>query len=297
MDNKRPIREDPFGQRYLNDAEDVFKHNAWDEVEFSDEKIEEINEILGRQRLSAVEDEKCTEIVESTDKSWDEFYGRHSNKFFMDRKWLIREFSEVFKESADEKKTFALEVGCGAGNTTFPLLESTETSNPNLFVYCCDFSPNAVNIVKADERFNSARCSPFVWDITRSDMEIPVQENSIDYILCVYVLSALPPEKQTCAIANLVRLLKKDGIIYIKDYGRHDLTQLRFKKDRYIRENFYARGDGTLTYFFDANELHDLLTNAGLQKMENFVDKRMLVNRATKQQMFRRWIQCKYVKT
>jgi SAM-dependent methyltransferase len=127
-------------------------------------------------------------------------------------------------------------------------------------------------------------------------MEIPVQENSLDYILCVYVLSALPPEKQECAIDNLVRLLKKDGIIYIKDYGRHDLTQLRFKKGRYIQDNFYARGDGTLTYFFDANELHDILINAGLQKIQNFVDKRMLVNRSTKQTMYRRWIQAKYIK-
>jgi hypothetical protein len=58
----------------------------------------------------------------------------------------------------------------------------------------------------------------------------------------------------------------------------------------------YARGDGTLTYFFDANELHDLLVGAGLTKIEMFVDKRMLVNRKEKKTMFRRWVQAKYVK-
>jgi SAM-dependent methyltransferase len=132
-------------------------------------------------------------------------------------------------------QSYALEVGCGAGNTTFPLLESTDKSNPNLFVYCCDFSPNAVRIVSENEKFNSARCQSFVWDITRSDVEIPIQPSSLDYILAVFVLSALPPEKHVIAIESLARLLKKGGIIYIKDYGRHDLTQLRFKKDKYIR--------------------------------------------------------------
>jgi hypothetical protein len=102
MDSRRPVREDLFGQRYLNDEDDVFKHNAWDEVEFPDEKIREINEILERQRSSAVEDEKSVEIVESTNKSWDDFYGRHLNKFFMDRKWLIKEFSEIGAEPADK---------------------------------------------------------------------------------------------------------------------------------------------------------------------------------------------------
>lgn len=36
------------------------------------------------------------------------------------------------------------QVGCGAGNTTFPLL----ATYPDLFVYACDFSPRAVNLVK-----------------------------------------------------------------------------------------------------------------------------------------------------
>lgn len=36
------------------------------------------------------------------------------------------------------------QVGCGAGNTIFPLV----ATYPDIFVYACDFSPRAVNLVK-----------------------------------------------------------------------------------------------------------------------------------------------------
>lgn len=47
------------------------------------------------------------------------------------------------------------EVGCGVGNTIFPLLERNIDSN--LFVYGSDFSETAINIVKESEGYTKDR--------------------------------------------------------------------------------------------------------------------------------------------
>jgi methyltransferase-like protein 6 len=55
-----------------------------------------------------------------------------------------------------------LEVGCGTGNTVFPLL----AANADLFVHCCDFAASAVELVKSNSEFNQERCHAFQADVT-----------------------------------------------------------------------------------------------------------------------------------
>lgn len=57
----------------------------------------------------------------------------------------------------------APQVGCGVGNTTFPLLEV----NPWAQVYACDYAPTAIQLVKANPEYAaSGRVHAFVADIT-----------------------------------------------------------------------------------------------------------------------------------
>ncbi|KAL2013285.1 hypothetical protein VTN00DRAFT_810 [Thermoascus crustaceus] len=326
-------RSDPFqfGSRYLEEGDDVFEFNAWDHVE-TDEEYRAYAELqYARQREAPVSDFDKKRFNSDPAKWWNLFYKNNAANFFKNRKWLRQEFpvlGEVTRKGAGRK--IVLEVGAGAGNTAFPLLMNNE--NEELMIHACDFSKTAVKVMRESEYYNEKNITADVWDVAaEGEDSLPpgLTEESVDVVVLIFIFSALAPDQWDRAIRNIYRVLKPGGEVLFRDYGRGDLAQVRFKKGRYLAENFYVRGDGTRVYFFDKDELEDMwgkwTPEKGVQldqkekdqgededKAEGDqaaqyekgafeilnlgVDRRLLVNRQKKLKMYRCWMQARFRK-
>lgn len=72
----------------------------------------------------------------------------------------------------------------------------------------------------------------------------------------------------------------------------YDLAQLRFGANSKLGSNWYVRTqDGTRSYFFDLDELSNMLRRVGFEVLEALCVKKTVVNRKEKSEMARRFVQ------
>ncbi|KAI8874179.1 methyltransferase-like protein-like protein 6 [Ramicandelaber brevisporus] len=228
-------------------------------------------------------------INEST-RYWDIFYKRNTTNFFKDRHWLDREFEELRPQPVDEavrdrqRKQIeldieagtaphpldghrrVLETGCGVGNFVFPALER----NDQLFIYACDLSKNAIELVCSNDIYKSTRrCQGFVCNVVSDPLTATIPAHTIDVATALFVMSALDPETQMPQfIQNLKSVMADGGTVLFRDYGIYDAAQLRFKPGHRVKENLYARQDGTLAYYFSVEILREMFEREGFEVIE-----------------------------
>ncbi|CAN0882060.1 tRNA N(3)-methylcytidine methyltransferase METTL6 [Linum grandiflorum] len=189
--------------------------------------------------------------------------------------------------SGPERKVI-LEIGCGAGNTIFPLI----STYPEVFVHACDFSPRAVDLVKAHKDYTETRINAFVCDLTVDDLSKEISPSSVDVVTMIFMLSAVSPEKMPLVLDNIRKVLKPNGRVLLRDYATGDLAQERFSsKNQKISENFYVRGDGTRAYYFSNDFLKSLFEDSGFCVEDLGVCCKQVENRSRELVMNRRWIQ------
>jgi len=303
-----------FGERFLGDDDDVFEHNAWDNVEWDDEQESAAKTAVELNAKTKVSEDLAVEYEEKSDEFWDKFYNIHQNRFFKNRNWLLTEFPELSPSGQSEEDSSVtsaavdnlrsseswvgeksnyrvLEVGCGTGSTVFPLLEAN--ADPGLMIYCCDLSNTAVSLVKEHANYGG-RCSAFVCDVTTDWLNAPFPPQSLDVVTLIFMMSAVSPDKMAAVVENIRKYMKPGGLVLFRDYGRYDMAQLRFKSGKCIDDNFYVRGDGTRCYFFTQEDVRKLFQDHGFTEEQNVVDRRLQVNRGKKLKMYRIWIQAKY---
>ncbi|XP_066140372.1 tRNA N(3)-methylcytidine methyltransferase Mettl2 isoform X2 [Euwallacea fornicatus] len=281
-----------FGNRYLTEEKDVFQNNAWDDVQWDEAQEQEALKKVQENGIVKFSNEDLKKYENDADKFWDAFYEVHDNKFFKDRHWLFTEFPEL--TITDKRRLTIFELGCGVGNTIFPILQYS--TNESLKVYGCDFSEKAIQILKDSEIYDSKRCCVFILDVSKEEWSVPFEENSIDVVVIIFVMSAIHPDRYKSIVHNVYKCLKPGGLVLFRDYGRYDLAQLRFKPGRSLGDNFYVRGDGTRVYFFTQDEIKTLFEGVGFIERENRADRRLQVNRGRLLKMYRVWIQAKYEK-
>uniref|UniRef100_A0A672Z577 tRNA N(3)-cytidine methyltransferase n=1 Tax=Sphaeramia orbicularis TaxID=375764 RepID=A0A672Z577_9TELE len=330
----------PLGSRILLNPDDIFKHNMWDHVQWTEEDKENACQKAKENSSEQIPLKEQGKFDIEACQYWDTFYETHQDKFFKNRKWLFLEFPELLPSDAESQTRNTLtrqhehisstdllrhsshhQESCKAADlennegpiqssafpgqhTSFKILEIKGIlliflfdREKDAFLYCCDFSPRAIQLVKEHPDYDDSVCHAFVHNICEEVASFPFPPQSLDVILAVFVLSSIHPERMQGVVNRLSTYLKHGGVFLFRDYGRYDFSQLRFKKGRCLSENFYTRGDGTCVYFFTKEEVHHLFSNAGLEEVQNLEDRRLQVNRGKKVAMHRVWMQSKYRKT
>jgi len=202
--------------------------------------------------------------------SYDQLHKYNGWEHFKQEEYLTflqRSFVPVVKKITNSKKV--LEVGCGAGSS----LKYVSEINKNLELNGFDYSESLIEVCKKNLNGNFFTC-----DINEEKWPF-IEQNAFDVVLsCGVFIYFNSYENATAAIQKSLKLLNKDGILFITDISdlskkdlaleirkeTHSTTKKFFSKDDiqhlYYDKQFFleiAQKNELKVHFFDHEEICD----------------------------------------
>ena len=294
-ENKITTNEEENKQKVVTEEEEIYEEGHYPKKEYEYVHDFEWNENLEKEAIEIIKEndenvESLEEFLDTQSKNWEKFYKFNKTNFFKDRHYILEEFLELKNDKRD--KITLLDMGCGVGNSFYPLLVRL----PNLYINAFDFSKRAINMSKTHPMYEKEKYRINVYDLDLVKDDIPNKNN--DYGILMFVLSAIKPEEHEKVVEKISKVINKGGILYFRDYARYDMAQIRFakrKKNR-VGDNLYMRKDKTLSYFFDKNEIEKLFIKYGFSIVNSNLICRLIENRKENKKMHRLWLQIKFKK-
>jgi 2-polyprenyl-3-methyl-5-hydroxy-6-metoxy-1,4-benzoquinol methylase len=294
-ENKITTNEEENKQKVVTEEEEIYEEGHYPKKEYEYVHDFEWNENLEKEAIEIIKEndenvESLEEFLDTQSKNWEKFYKFNKTNFFKDRHYILEEFLELKNDKRD--KITLLDMGCGVGNSFYPLLVRL----PNLYINAFDFSKRAINMSKTHPMYEKEKYRINVYDLDLVKDDIPNKNN--DYGILMFVLSAIKPEEHEKVVEKISKVINKGGILYFRDYARYDMAQLRFaqRKKNKVGDNLYMRKDKTLSYFFDKTEIENLFIKYGFSIVNSNLICRLIENRKEHKKMHRLWLQIKFKK-
>lgn len=152
-------------------------------------------------------------------------------------------------------------------------------------IIACDVAETALTAIAALPQFDAALSRLYQWDVTRSvSSALPLggaqpppalRDQCADVAIVTFVLSAVPPGQMLSAMQHIATCVKPGGRVCFIDYAIGDMKVAglegsgerahgAFADHLWLGGRCFRRADGTLSYFFEAEELAELGRKAGL---------------------------------
>jgi SAM-dependent methyltransferase len=223
-------------------------------------------------------------IIACSARSWDAFYGRHEDRFFLPRNYVERDFPALLRAAGAPFSL--LEFGCGTGACLLPLLARL----PRLLATGFDLSARAVALAVAGAAGAGVgdRLCAFPCDATAGGARgiaaavaaahgarvpgapplLAPGARGFDAALLLFMLSAVPPEAHRGVVRAAAECLRPGGLLLLRDYGEGDEAQGRFGAGARLTErgDVMVRRDGTLAAFLSLAALRAHAAAAGLEE-------------------------------